>query len=122
MNSPPTEARTRSGRGGLQPEKTEILNSQLSTLNSKALALGLKEGDVAVSLSVLSEPALAPRAVFTALREMGIYADVERRHIDIILNFARDGQNGGVLDMPGGLKVRKEHGRIVFRCTKHNRD
>ncbi|MDR1092785.1 MAG: tRNA lysidine(34) synthetase TilS [Clostridiales bacterium] len=99
-------------RNGDKKSKSSTVDCGLWTAHCK---VGLKEGDVAVPLSALAEPALAPRAVFAALRGLGIFADIERRHVDLILNFARDGQNGASLDMPDGLKVRKEYGRVVFR-------
>jgi len=97
-----------------------IDNGQLKEKgNNCQLKLGLKEGDIAIALSALAESALAPRAVFAVLRKLGINEDVERRHIEIILDFASKGKNGSALDMPDGLRVRKEHGRIVFRKTKN---
>jgi tRNA(Ile)-lysidine synthase len=41
------------------------------------------------------------------------------RHVDAVLQLARNGQNGSSLALPGGVEVRKERDALVFRAIEN---
>jgi len=39
-------------------------------------------------------------------------------HVEAVLELARRGQNGSSLSLPGGVRVRRERGELVFQATR----
>ena len=44
--------------------------------------------------------------------------DIESKHIALISEFARDGQNGDSIDLPFGIKVHKEYEYLTIAPLK----
>lgn len=65
----------------------------------------------------LTDLAVAFRLIIKAFSMLGVNADVEKRHIDLLLELAKS-QNGTILDMPYMVKAVKEYDKIAF--TKQN--
>ncbi|MFQ6724041.1 MAG: tRNA lysidine(34) synthetase TilS, partial [Clostridia bacterium] len=63
------------------------------------------------------QPSVTNRVLFKVL---GNYAsqDIESRHINMICEFARDGQNGDSIDLPFGIKVHKEYEYLTIAPLK----
>ena len=59
--------------------------------------------------------ALARRLVRRALRELGGGRDLTRVHVERMLEFLRDGRAGRVLELPGGLRLRREGEHFTLR-------
>jgi tRNA(Ile)-lysidine synthase len=58
-------------------------------------------------------PAVLSRLIFRALRTLNA-ADIEEKHVDIIIDLIRNGRNGACIDLPGNLRARREYGRVTF--------
>jgi tRNA(Ile)-lysidine synthase len=43
---------------------------------------------------------------------------ISRRHVDQVIEFAAGGQSGQSLDLPGGVRVEREFGRMIFRANE----
>ena len=59
--------------------------------------------------------ALARRLARRALHEAGAGRDVTRRHLERMLAFLAQGRTGAKLELPGGLILERERGRIRLR-------
>jgi tRNA(Ile)-lysidine synthase len=57
------------------------------------------------------------RSVMRCFNALGIYADIERRHIDLIIKL-KDLPNGSALDMPYDVKAHREYDKIVFAINR----
>lgn len=57
----------------------------------------------------LSSPSISSRLVFKALEMIGVFKDIERKHIEIIKNFALSSQNGARIKLPMDVSVHKEY-------------
>ena len=57
----------------------------------------------------LNSPSLFSRLVFKALEMIGVFQDVERKHIDLIKNLALESQNGSKIKLPMQVSVHKEY-------------
>lgn len=62
---------------------------------------------------LLLHKSLASREIMLCFNALGVYADIERRHIDTILNIVNL-RNGTRLDMPYDVKLYKEYEKIAF--------
>lgn len=62
----------------------------------------------------LGAPSLSSRLVFKALDMIGIYKDIERKHIEIIKNLAINGQNGAKVKLPMDVLAHKEYDYITL--------
>ena len=62
----------------------------------------------------LNSPSISTRLVFKALEEIGVYKDIERKHIEIIKNFALNSQNGTKIKLPMDVVVHKEYDFITL--------
>jgi len=74
------------------------------------------EGEFRVPLPVLDAPeALSKRIVrrvVESLKAPG--AELGAKHVETVLQFARGGQSGRSLSLPGGVEVRRERDALVF--------
>jgi len=69
---------------------------------------------VQIPLEVLSEArSLAVRSIMLCFNALGIDADIERRHMDILTGMVKLGNNLSV-DMPYDVKVYREYDNLVF--------
>jgi len=59
--------------------------------------------------------ALARRLARHALHEAGAGRDVTRRHLERMLTFLAHGRSGARLELPGGLLLERERGRVLLR-------
>lgn len=77
-----------------------------------------KNGAVYISFDELTSPrAVASRNILKAFEKLGIYKDIEQKHIESILNLKKD--NANKLSMPFGITAVVENGNIVlFRELK----
>ncbi|MBQ3502680.1 MAG: tRNA lysidine(34) synthetase TilS [Clostridia bacterium] len=94
-------------------EDDKYINSQIET---GAIA---KLGDVTrVPMYYFSyQPSVINRVLFKVLSNYASQ-DIESRHIAMICEFARDGQNGDSIDLPFGIKVHKEYEYLTVAPLK----
>ena len=94
-------------------EDDKYINSQIE-MGSIA-----KVGDVTrIPMYYFSyQPSITNRILFKAL---SAYAsqDIESKHVNMICEFARDGQNGDSIDLPFGIKVHKEYEYLTIAPLK----
>lgn len=62
----------------------------------------------------LNSPSLSSRLVFKAFEMIGVFKDIERKHIEIIKNFALSSQNGSKIKLPMDVSVYKEYDFITL--------
>ena len=62
----------------------------------------------------LNPKSLSTRLVFKALETIGVYKDVERKHLELISELALKGQNGSKLRLPLDVSVYKEYDYITL--------
>ncbi|MBO5910545.1 MAG: tRNA lysidine(34) synthetase TilS, partial [Clostridia bacterium] len=98
-------------------EDDKYINSQIE-MGSIA-----KLGDVTrVPMYYFSyQPAVINRVLFKVLSNYASQ-DIESRHIALICDFARDGQNGDSIDLPFGIKVHKEYEYLTIAPLKTKTD
>lgn len=73
-----------------------------------------KEGSVSLPLSTLSRhPAIAKKSIVEALKAIGLEKDVEKNHLESILDL-KDAENNSILNLPFGLDARKEYNKLIF--------
>ena len=65
----------------------------------------------------LMAPSIWKRCVFEVFKLLEVKSDIFSSHIKILSNFSLKGKNGGSLDMPFGVTVWKEYGKLIF-CKK----
>jgi tRNA(Ile)-lysidine synthase len=74
----------------------------------------LKGNSAILPISVLNGMrSIAGRSIMLCFNALGVYQDIERRHIDILLKM-NELNSGKILDMPYGVKVYREYGNLVF--------
>lgn len=99
-------------------EDDDYINSQVVT---DALTV---EGPKTVKIPCayfLNPQPLSTRLVFKALEMIGVYKDVERRHIELIKELALGGQNGSKLKLPMQVSVFKEYDYITLTNEQKER-
>ena len=79
-------------------------------------------GAYLVPVELVCTPVLFKRAIYGAFNALGVFADIEERHINLLLELAGNGDNGDVLDMPYGVKAEYENLSIALfvpsvKCT-----
>ncbi|MEG1499719.1 MAG: tRNA lysidine(34) synthetase TilS [Clostridia bacterium] len=79
----------------------------------------ITEGNVAkIPLSYfVYSGAIVTRMIFVALKKIGVSVDIERKHIALIKELAKNGENGSRLNLPMHVTVFKEYDYITF-CNK----
>ena len=94
-------------------EDDKYINSQIETGSIARL------GDVTrVPMYYFSyQPSVINRVLFKVLSNYASQ-DIESRHVAMICEFARDGQNGDSIDLPFGIKVHKEYEYITIAPLK----
>lgn len=60
------------------------------------------------------ESSIINRIIFKALKELGIYSDIERKHIEAIKDLAKYAENGSKIDLPNKISVHKEYEYITI--------
>ncbi|MBO5910462.1 MAG: tRNA lysidine(34) synthetase TilS [Clostridia bacterium] len=94
-------------------EDDKYINSQIE------MGAVAKLGDVTrIPMYYFSyQPSITNRIL---LKTLSNYAsqDIESKHINMICEFARDGQNGDSIDLPFGIKVHKEYEYITIAPLK----
>ena len=76
----------------------------------------LSDGSVQIRCEDLAQSAIAYRVISNAFKMLGVYADIEERHTNLIKDLASK-QNGTALDMPYFVQAVKEYEHIVLtRC------
>lgn len=73
----------------------------------------IDQNAVSVSAKDLDSEAVGYRIIVKAFAHLGVIADIEERHISLILKL-KSAENGTFLDMPYFIKVVKEYDDIVF--------
>ncbi len=62
--------------------------------------------------------AVINRIIFKALNQIGVFYDIERKHIDSIKKLAQNSKNGKKLDLPMSVSVYKEYEYITITNKK----
>ena len=85
--------------------------SLLEELSQKLLSC--KNGECFVSF--LNQPkSLVKRAAVLALEKLGERTDIEFTHLESLITLAFEGENGGTLDFPSGIKVQRNYEFLAF--------
>ena len=72
-----------------------------------------------IDLHAFGNGALAPRYVIYALKAIGAERDVERRHIDLIVELC--GKNtGSAVELPHGIRAEKTYGAVMIFKTERS--
>ena len=58
--------------------------------------------------------AISTRILFNALKRIGVTKDIERKHIELLLNLARFGENGKKIKLPFDVLAYKEYDYLTF--------
>ncbi len=90
--------------------------SLLDSLTDKSLVKA--DGNMAsIDLRAFGNSALAGRYVFYALEKLGLNYDIERKHIDAVVEIARK-NTGAAVDLPHGIRAEKTYGAVnILRGT-----
>lgn len=119
-------------RNKVMPMITARFPNAVEALNS--FANSCKEDDNFISSQVMSEAlilensktvkipcacfigasSLSSRLVFKALDMIGVYKDIERKHIELIKNLALSGQNGSKIKLPMDVSAHKEYDYVTL--------
>lgn len=84
-----------------------------NNLNDGALILEEKTAKIPMSYFLYDE-SIINRIIFKALHAIGVYVDIERKHINAIKLLARNSENGKRLNLPFGVTVYKEYEYITI--------
>lgn len=88
----------------------EYINSQLDYG-----AVIFEEKTAKVPLSYFIYPnAINSRIIFKALNGIGINKDIEKKHIELIRNLAKNAENGKKLNLPMGVVAIKEYDYLIL--------
>lgn len=60
------------------------------------------------------ENAIINRIIFKAIKSLGVYSDIERKHIEMIKDLAKYSENGSKIDLPNKIVVHKEYEYITI--------
>ena len=60
------------------------------------------------------ESSIINRIIFKSMKAIGIYTDIERKHIEMIKDLARYAENGSKLDLPNKVTVHKEYEYVTI--------
>lgn len=80
----------------------------VNNLNDHALLIEDKIAKIPLSYFHYEE-AVISRIIFKAIHGIGIGEDIERKHIDLIKDLARNCDNGKKIDLPLGITAYKEY-------------
>lgn len=94
-------------------EDDDFINSQVSM---DTVILDSKMVKIPLSYFMYSS-ALTSRMIFQALKKLGITHDIERKHIDLILDLAQNGYNGNRMSLPFGAVAVKEYDYLTITCA-----
>ena len=86
-------------------------------LDGLAAAIPMEKESGRATFCCDAETASSPlfaRLVFRAATSLGVFADVESRHIDDLNKLALFGATGASLDLPHGMRAVKEYGKLTF--------
>ncbi len=98
-------------------EDDDYINTQI---NNEIL---LKESNKSIKIPCsyfLNETALSSRIIFKAINEVGIYKNIEKKHIEMIINLALNSENGRKIKLPMGLSVYKEYDYVTLTNETKN--
>ncbi len=59
------------------------------------------------------------RLIFDCFAKLGVEADIEQRHIQLLYNLAKNGENGSKLDMPNGVVAHREYEYLTLILKKN---
>lgn len=59
------------------------------------------------------------RIIRNALKNIGIYKDIEKKHLDLIRQLALTGENGSKINLPNNLLAYKEYNYIILTNKKY---
>ncbi len=97
--------------GAVCKEDDEYINSQVYFD-----ALIFNDKEVKIPISYLSfHHSLVVRMVLGAAKKIGINKDFERRHVEIVLDLAKNGQNGAKISLPNSVVAYKEYDYITLQ-------
>ena len=93
----------------------EYISSMVPT---QSLIINDREVKIPLSYFVYAKP-ITSRLLYKALRSIGVQKDIESKHIDMILNFVKNGQNGKRLELPLKVSVHKEYDYLTLLCKQN---
>ena len=97
--------------GKICKEDDEFINSQVYF---DALIFDKKEVKIPISYLNMHH-SLVVRMVLGAAKKIGITKDFERRHVDLVLDLAKNGQNGAKINLPNSVVAHKEYDYITLQ-------
>ena len=86
-------------------------------LNDYALLIEDKVAKIPLSYFSYDEPVIN-RIIFKALHGIGIGVDIERKHVEMVKDLARNAENGKKIDLPLGVSAFKEYEYLTLTNKK----
>lgn len=91
-----------------------------STINKNAVIVE-NGGTCKVSLNYISYPlSVVYRILRRGFRAIGVFADIETRHLNIIVALAKEAENGSRINLPHNVTVLKEYGYLTITNRNYN--
>lgn len=91
-------------------EDSDYINSQIPLVG-----LIKEKHSIKIPLSYfINQPSIINRIIFTALKQINIVSDIERKHVEMIKELANDLENGSRIDLPNQLVASKEYEYITL--------
>lgn len=85
----------------------------LSQVPTDAFIVGENEIKIPLTYFLYPNP-ITSRMIYKALHMIGVNKDIETKHIEIIKNLAKNGENGKRLELPLKVKIFKEYDYITL--------
>ncbi len=99
----------------------KIDDEYINTTISKN-AVTLEDGGICkISLAYISYPLpIIYRILRKAFREIGVFADIETKHLNIIISLGLEAENGSKINLPHNVTVLKEYGYLTITNKNYN--
>lgn len=101
----------------------KIDDEYINNTISKSAVIIENEGTCKVSLTYISYPLpIIYRILRSAFRDIGVFADIESKHLNIIISLGLEAENGSKINLPHNVTVSKEYGYLVITNRNYNPD
>lgn len=95
-------------------EDDEYINSKIITDN---IIVEKKTVRIPLSSFIFEKPVIA-RIIFKALAQIGVNKDIENKHINLIIDLAKKGQNGAKIKLANNVSCYKEYDFVTLSNQK----
>lgn len=91
-----------------------------STINKNAVMVE-NGGTCKISINYINYPLpVVYRILRRGFRKIGVFADIETKHLNIIVSLAKEADNGSRINLPHNVTVLKEYGYITITNRDYN--